>query len=107
MTHTKEPWFFDEDWHRIPSITTESTVIASIDKGIRSKPEQRANALRIINCVNSLAGMNPLALKNFIKKSKIYMSAEIAHTDGKVSNDILIKIRKDFSAALADLEIVE
>lgn len=96
--HTKEPWRFDGDWSRLPSIVAgdvREKVIATVTKaGFPERnsrtPEQEANARRIVDCVNALAGMNPVALGALIEAAEgLAKTAEVAeHTDFKSPQDV-------------------
>lgn len=58
VEHTPGPWEFDRDWHRIPSITANGLLIASVPKkGLPNRgshtAEQAANA-RLITAAPDL-----------------------------------------------------
>ena len=74
--HTPEPWGFTDhgqnidgdDWY---SINRGSIDIAYERWSQNDEPTRRANALRIVACVNACEGINPEAVPELLKACKI------------------------------------
>lgn len=71
MTHTPEPWKVEPDEDIVAEIDTdvEATqyIIASVDG---ANPAHKANAARIVSCVNGCAGLTEEEIKDAVSEWK-------------------------------------
>jgi hypothetical protein len=67
--HTPEPWHIGGFRPELPMVYGSDGQVASDCSRIlrRSPEEQKANAERIVACVNALAGLNPEAIKDVVE----------------------------------------
>lgn len=82
-THTKEPWVSHEFRICAGVNTNYLSVICDTGWNARTRTTQaKANASRIVACVNALAGMNPAALAGVVEAARnltCQISAEGRH----------------------------
>ena len=77
MKHSKEPWIVSDVFYSRLVISNENKVIARVDMTYHEfEEEERANAQRIVDCVNACAGMeNPVEEIAELKQQLTWRSA--------------------------------
>lgn len=91
MEHTKEPWDFSVRAENMVEIHTQDKSIASVALWSHGRPgsttEDKANARRIVACVNGCKGINPEAVKGLLEALKSMLS--IHSKDGCAGTECL------------------
>ena len=77
-THTPEPWYLDHqdnlEWCKVygPAEADATSTICVVSDIDTSDEEGKANARRIISCVNALAGLDPSAIGDLERVCKTF-----------------------------------
>lgn len=113
MKHTKEPWILAaENCGQGRNINSGKDYIAhsigyqrrpGSNQRTLSETEAEANAKRIVECVNALAGYNPAAVRECVEALRKMVSA--VDTTGTMTLEQALEIAKDALAALNQTEI--
>ena len=104
-SHAVEPWSISETTDRGVYVASNTTIVTLVRGSHLVKagtPEENAaNAERIVDCVNALAGMNPKAVAGLLYVTKGVMTALSYPRGSEAQVRCLEELGQDARAALA------